>query len=57
MFDCLYGADVEFAAEKMIDNLVLNAIIFCCEGERVVPGLIRFGIGSGVEGVPPIANC
>ena len=39
-----------------MDNLVLNAILLRCEGERGSLGLIEFGIGSGVEGKPPIYN-
>ena len=54
--DFLYSADVGVAAEKMMDNLVLNAILLRCEGERGSLGLIEFGIGSGVEGKPPIYN-
>ena len=42
--DCLYGIDVGVATEKMTDNLVLNTIIFRCEGERSSPRLIEFGI-------------
>ena len=55
-FDRLYGADVGVAAEKMTDNLVLNTILLCCEDGRGSPGLIEFGIGSGVEGGASIAN-
>ena len=55
--DCLYGADVGVATEKITDNLVLNAILLRCEGGKGSTGLIKFGVGSGVEEEPPIANC
>ena len=48
--DCFDGADVGVAAKKMTDDLVLNAILLCCEGERGSPGLVELGIGGGVEG-------
>ena len=49
-FDCFDGTDVWIAAEKVTDDLVLNTILLCCEGERGGPGLLKLGISSSVEG-------
>ena len=49
-FVCFDGTDVWIAAKKVTDDLVLNAVLLCCEGERGGPGLLELGIGSGVEG-------
>ena len=50
-FDCLGGIDVGIAIRKVTDDLVLNAILLCCEGEQGSLGLVELGIsiGGGVE--------
>ncbi len=49
-FDCLDGTDVWIAAQKVPDDLVLDAIILRCEVEQGGPGLIKLGLESGVKG-------
>ena len=55
-FDRFYSADVGITADKKVDNLILNTIVLCFEGERGSKGLIYFGTRSGVKGEPHIAN-
>ena len=56
-FDCFYGADLGIAIKKMSDDLVLNTILLCYEGERDSMVLVELGIGGGVKGWPPITKC
>ena len=56
-FDCFYVAEVVIATKKVMDDLVLNAIILRCEGEKGSPGLVKLGIRISVERDPHITNC
>ncbi len=54
--DCYLGTDIGIAVEKMLDDLIFNAIFLRRTSERGCPGLVEIVILGGVECEPSVPN-